>query len=140
MKRLALIQSCRKNRVQSFDSRIADRYLGIDDRIDDQGGVLSDFGECALGPIPPARIVGGDIYQDVAVHEHATSSADRTARFTKLGSALAIPIELIDLKWVTIPLPSPRGFVGHGVGAGCPKTPEIAYVFIGGARISTFGK
>src|ERR1039458_9957915 len=72
--------------------------------------------------------------------EHATSSADRTARFTKLGSALAIPIELIDLKWVTIPLPSPRGFVGHGVGAGCLKTPEIAYVSLGGARFSTSGK
>src|ERR1035441_3224454 len=66
--------------------------------------------------------------------EQAPSSADKTARFTELGSALAIPIELIDLKRVTIPLPSSLGFVGHGVGTGCPKTPAAAYVFIGGAR------
>src|ERR1039458_429617 len=66
--------------------------------------------------------------------EQATSSADRTARFTAPGSALAIPFELFDLKRVTIPLPSLRVFVGHGVGTGCPKTPATAYVFIGGAR------
>src|ERR1035438_4071863 len=56
--------------------------------------------------------------------EQATSSADRTARFTELGSALAIPIELIDLKQVTIPLLNPHGFAGHGVGTGCPKRSE----------------
>src|ERR1035441_3937220 len=72
--------------------------------------------------------------------EQATSSADKTARFTELRSALAMPVELIDLKLVTIPLPSPYGFAGHGVGTGCPKTPAAAYVFIAGARISTFGK
>src|ERR1035441_790105 len=69
--------------------------------------------------------------------EQATSSADSTARFTELGSALAIPIELIDLKQVTIPLPSPHGFAGHGVGTGCPKTPAASYVFIlGPLRVS----
>src|ERR1039457_3008237 len=66
--------------------------------------------------------------------EQATSSADRTARFTEPGSALAIPFELIDLKRVTMPLPSLRVFVGHGVGTGCPKTPAAAYVFIRGSR------
>src|ERR1035441_387245 len=62
--------------------------------------------------------------------EQATSSAERTARFTAPGSALAIPFELIDLKRVTIPLPSSHVFVGHGVGTGCPKTPAAAYVFM----------
>src|ERR1039457_6990310 len=70
--------------------------------------------------------------------EHATSKADRTARLTELGDALAIPIELIDFKWVTIPLPIPRGFVGHGVGTGCPKTPATAYVFIVVQRAAPF--
>src|ERR1035441_4773877 len=46
----------------------------------------------------------------------ATSSADRTARFTEPGNALAIPVELADLKPVTMPLSSLRVFVGHGVG------------------------
>src|ERR1019366_1707139 len=70
--------------------------------------------------------------------EQAPSSADKTARFTELGSALAIPIELIDLKRVTIPLPSSLGFVGHGVGTGCPKTPAAAYVFIVGRLAGPF--
>src|ERR1019366_2292525 len=67
--------------------------------------------------------------------EQATSSADSKARFTDLGNALAIPVEPTDLKRITVPLPSPHVFVGHGVGTGCPKTAAAAYVFIGGARI-----
>src|SRR5260370_40330058 len=59
-KRFALTQNCRKDCVQSFDGRIADRYLSIDNRIDDQGRVLSDFGESVRGPISPTRIVRGD--------------------------------------------------------------------------------
>src|ERR1017187_5411281 len=62
--------------------------------------------------------------------EQATSSADRTARFTEPGSAFAIPVELIDLKGVTMPLSSLNVFVGHGVGTGGPKTPAAGYVFI----------
>src|SRR5579859_5395948 len=54
---------------------VADRNFGVNDRIDDQCRVLGDFGECARGPIPPARIVRGDVKKDVAIHEHATACA-----------------------------------------------------------------
>src|ERR1039458_10003073 len=69
------VQSRGKSRVQRFDCGVANRHFSVDDGIDDERGVLSGFGERARGPIPPEGIVGGDVQQDVAVHEHAPAGA-----------------------------------------------------------------
>ena len=61
----ARIQSSGQGGIQRFDGGVADRDLGVNNRIDDQCRSLGALCESPARPIAPVRIVRGDVKQDL---------------------------------------------------------------------------
>ena len=45
-------------------------YLGVDDRIDRQFFGGGDFQQAGFLPLPPRRVVGENVHQDLGVHQN----------------------------------------------------------------------
>ena len=72
----------REGVLEILDPLESDRNLGIDERIDREGGSLGAFGEGLLRPGGPFRVLREDVEQDVAVDEDGQRSLRVRARIS----------------------------------------------------------
>src|SRR5215469_4136889 len=61
--------------IQGFNGAETDRYLGVDNGIDNECRTLGTLSQCARGPVGPFRVVGRDVQNNVAIDEDAAAVA-----------------------------------------------------------------
>src|SRR5438105_7129505 len=73
--RFSFVRGAGQSSIQGLDSTKTDGYLGVDNRIDNQGRTVGALCECTSRPISPSQVVGGYVQQNVAVDEDAAAVA-----------------------------------------------------------------
>src|SRR6185437_7418900 len=61
--------------VQGFNGAEADRYLGVDNGIDNQGRAVGTLSQCLRRPLCPFGVIGRNIQKYIAVDENAAAVA-----------------------------------------------------------------
>src|ERR1044071_4665147 len=71
-KRLTTKGTRRKRQLECLDRLVRNRNLRVDDRIDDQSGLVSRAFQRACRPLEPPTVVGRDVEDDVRVDQDRT--------------------------------------------------------------------
>lgn len=74
----------REDVLEVLDPLEPDRDLGVDERVDREGGALSARGEGLSRPRGPLRVLGDDVEQDIAVDEDGQRSPRVSARISSV--------------------------------------------------------
>jgi hypothetical protein len=65
----------RQSGIQRFNGLKSNRHFGINNWIDQQSRLFGTLGQCLTGSRRPFGVAGGDVQQNIAIHQDAAATA-----------------------------------------------------------------